>query len=53
MGGVATLTIEYQSYQVTSAASIASTRKPIVSSEGVWPGGGFTEEVANFVAARK
>jgi len=53
MGGVATLTIEYQSYQVTAAAPIASTRKPIASGEGVvWPGGGFTEEVANFVVKK-
>ncbi len=53
MGGVATLTIEYQSYQVTAAAPIASTRKPIVSSESIWPVAGFTEEAASFVASRR
>jgi hypothetical protein len=54
LGGVATLTIEYQSYQIIAAGPMASTRKPIVSPENsVWPGGGFTEEVANFVAAKK
>jgi hypothetical protein len=54
MGGVATLTIEYQSYQVTSAKPIALARKPIPSREGfVWPDGGFNPEVANFMSARK
>jgi hypothetical protein len=53
MGGVATLTIEYQSYQVTVAKPIASARR-ISSGEGaVWPDGGFNEEVANFASSRK
>jgi hypothetical protein len=53
LGGVATLTIEYQSYQVTVAKPVASARR-ITSSEGaVWPDGGFNEEVANFVSAKK
>jgi hypothetical protein len=53
MGGVATLTIEYDSYQVTVAKPIASARR-IPSGEGsVWPDGGLNEEVARFVASRK
>ena len=53
MGGVATLTIEYDSYQVTVAKPIASARR-ISSGEGaVWPDGGLNEEVANFVSSRK
>jgi hypothetical protein len=53
MGGVATLTIEYDSYQVTVAKPIASARK-ISSGEGaVWPVGGLNQEVANFVSSRK
>jgi hypothetical protein len=54
LGGVATLTIEYQSYQVTAAKPVAANRKTFSSGEGaVWPGGGFNEEVANFVPSRK
>ena len=53
MGGVATLTIEYQSYQVTVAKPVASARR-ISSGEGaVWPDGGLNAEVANFVSSRK
>jgi hypothetical protein len=53
MGGVATLTIEYDSYQVTVAKPIASARR-IPSGEGsVWPDGGLNEEVARFVSSRK
>jgi hypothetical protein len=53
MGGVATLTIEYQSYQVTVAKPVASARR-ILSGEGsVWPDGGINEEVANFASSRK
>ena len=53
MGGVATLTIEYDSYQVTVAKPIASARR-VPSGEGsVWPDGGLNEEVARFVSSRK
>jgi hypothetical protein len=53
MGGVATLTIEYQSYQVTAAKPVASARR-VPSSEGsIWPDGGINAEVANFVSSRK
>jgi hypothetical protein len=52
MGGVATLTIEYDSYQVTVAKPIASARR-ISSGEGsVWPDGGLNEEVARFVSRK-
>src|ERR1700678_1515630 len=54
MGGVATLTIEYQSYQVTVVKPVAFARKPISSNEGfAWPDGGPTQEVANFMSSRK
>jgi hypothetical protein len=53
LGGVATLTIEYDSYQVTVAKPIASARR-VSSGEGsVWPDGGLNEEVARFVSSRK
>jgi hypothetical protein len=53
MGGVATLTIDYQSYQVTAAKPVASARR-VPSSEGaIWPDGGLNAEVANFVSSRK
>jgi hypothetical protein len=54
LGGVATLTIEYQSYQVTAAKPVALARKPIPSGEGsIWPDGGLNQEVANFMSSRK
>jgi hypothetical protein len=59
LGGVATLTIEYESYQITTAKPVTTARKvntslhPTASLGAVWPDGGFNEEVANFVAARK
>ena len=54
LGGVATLTIEYQSYQVTPAKPVAWARKPLPSGEGfAWPDGGFNAEVANFMSSRK
>src|ERR1700678_2176072 len=54
MGGVATLTIEYQTYQVTVVKPVAFARKPISSNEGfAWPDGGPTQEVANFMSSRK
>src|SRR6202453_4911455 len=53
LGGVATLTIEYQSYQVTAAKPVALTRKPMKSREGFsWPEGEFSPELASF-ASRK
>jgi hypothetical protein len=54
LGGVATLTIEYQSYQVTAAKPVAWARKPLQSrGTFVWPDGGINSEVANFVSSRK
>src|SRR5580658_631864 len=54
MGGVATLTIEYQFYQVTAARSATSAGKGITSGEqAVWPDGALNKEVANFVSAKK
>ncbi len=54
LGGVATLTIEYQSYQVTAAKPVAWARKPLPSGEGfAWPDGFANREVANFISSRK
>ena len=54
LGGVATLTIEYHSYQVTAAKPVAWARKPLQSGQGfVWPDGGANPEVANFLSSRK
>jgi hypothetical protein len=54
MGGVATLTIEYESYKVTPAQSAASAGRTSTSGEqGVWPDGALNQEVANFVSAKK
>src|ERR1700761_246906 len=53
LGGTATLTIEYQSYQVTAAKPVALARKPIPSTAGFgWPDGGANQEVANFMSRR-
>jgi hypothetical protein len=53
LGGVATLTIEYGSYQVTAAKPVASTRKPMSSHEGFsWPDSEFTPELASFASRR-
>jgi hypothetical protein len=54
LGGVATLTIEYQSYQVTAAKPVAWARKPLQSGGTFgWPDGGINSEVANFMSSRK
>jgi hypothetical protein len=54
LGGVATLTIEYRSYQVTAAKPVAWARKPIPSGEGfAWPDGFVNREVVNFISSRK
>ncbi len=53
LGGVATLTIEYESYQVTAAKPIALTRKPITSRGGFgWPDGEFSPELTSFVSRK-
>jgi hypothetical protein len=54
LGGTATLTIEYQSYQVTAARPVALERKPIPSSAAfAWPDSAFSESMASFVSLRK
>jgi len=53
LGGVATLTIDYQSYQVTAAKPVASARRTASSEGAFWPDGGLNAEVANFVSSRK
>jgi hypothetical protein len=53
LGGVATLTIEYDSYQVTASKPVALTRKPMTSHQGFsWPEGEFTPELASFASRR-
>ena len=54
LGGTATLTIEYQSYQVTAAAPLTAAKKPVGPAEGaVWPDSGSNVELANFVGTKK
>lgn len=54
LGGTATLTIEYQSYQVTAANPVALERKLIPSAAGfAWPESGFSEPMGQFVSSRK
>jgi hypothetical protein len=54
MGGVATLTIEYESYKVTAAQPAASSGKAITSGEqSVWPDGALNQAVANLASAKK
>jgi hypothetical protein len=54
LGGVATLTIEYQSYQVTAAKPVAWAKRPLSSSEGVgWPDAGFNPVMSSFMSSRK
>jgi hypothetical protein len=54
LGGTATLTIEYESFHMAPSTHIATARKPATSTESsVWPGGGFTEEVASFATGKK
>jgi hypothetical protein len=55
LGGMATLTIEYQSYQVTAASkAVASARKATSSGEGTpWADGGMNDEAASFLQRKK
>jgi len=54
MGGVATLTIEYQSYQVTAAQPLTSARKAANSSGAqVMADSAITEQAAIFVPGKK
>jgi hypothetical protein len=54
LGGTATLTIEYESYQVTAAKPLALAKKPMPhAAEGfAWPDSGANQEVANFMSRR-
>jgi hypothetical protein len=54
LGGVATLTIEYQSYQVTAAQPLTSARKAVNSSGAqVMADSAITEQAAIFVPGKK
>jgi hypothetical protein len=55
LGGVATLTIEYQSYQVTAASkTVVSARWATSSEEGApWSDGGMNDEAASFLQRKK
>jgi hypothetical protein len=55
LGGVATLTIEYQSYQVTAASkAVTSARRETPSGEGAaWADGGGSDEGASFLLKKK
>jgi hypothetical protein len=52
LGGTATLTIEYESYQVTAAKPVALERKPMPVNAGfAWPEGGMSVPVAQFASS--
>jgi hypothetical protein len=54
LGGTATLTIEYKSYQVTMAKPVASARKAGAPKPGFgWMDGGFSMPIAEFASAGK
>jgi len=55
LGGVATLTIEYLSYQMTAASKpVASARRATSSDEGApWADGGMNDEAASFLQRKK
>jgi hypothetical protein len=54
LGGVATLTIEYQSYQVTAAQPLTSARKAVTSSGAqVMADSAISEQAAIFVPGKK
>jgi hypothetical protein len=54
LGGTATLTIDYLSYQVTAANPVALERKPIARAAGfAWPESGLSESVSQFVSSAK
>ncbi len=52
LGGTATLTIEYQSYQVTAAKPVASATRGGSSDGAAWPDGGLNEGLAHFVSGK-
>ena len=52
LGGTATLTIEYESYQVTAAKPVASARRVSVGDASLWPDSGFNEGVAHFLSGK-
>jgi hypothetical protein len=53
LGGVATLTIEYEAYQVTATKPVALARKPLTSRGGFgWPDGEFSPELTSYVSRK-
>jgi hypothetical protein len=53
LGGTATLTIDYESYQLTAAKPVAQARRVGTSDGSVWPDGGFNESLAHFVSGAR
>jgi hypothetical protein len=53
LGGTATLTIEYQSYRITTAKPVALERKAIPAKAFAWPDGALGEPVEQLVSVRK
>lgn len=53
LGGTATLTIEYQSYQLTAAKPVAQARRISVTDGGVSADGAFNESLLHFVAGSR
>ena len=53
LGGTATLTIEYQSYQLTAAKPVVQARRISTSDGAVWADGNFSEGLAHFVSGAR
>lgn len=53
LGGTATLTIEYQSYQLTAAKPVAQARRIGGGDGAMWPDGGFNESLGHFVSGAR
>jgi hypothetical protein len=53
LGGTATLTIEYQSYQLTAAKPVAQARKISASDGAIWADGNLSEGLAHFISGAR
>ena len=54
LGGTATLTIDYESYQIVAASPLTAAKKVMSAGEGtVWPDGELNVALANFAGSKK
>ena len=54
LGGTATLTIDYESYQVVAAPPLTAAQKGTSAGEGtLWPDGELNVALANFAGSKK